>query len=99
MKRYLGCLLIILALGSHAAAQTECTNPDVNCDGVINLDDLLVLLVHFGYVDSNGDGVWEVEVGCMKAIRMTWSPLGTNVGLQKTCVRSTTPMATPPPVD
>ena len=66
MKRYLGCLLIILALGSHAAAQTECTNPDVNCDGVINLDDLLVLLVHFGYVDSNGDGVWEVEVGCME---------------------------------
>lgn len=64
MRRFLVCMLAILAWKSQVIAQTECTNPDVNCDGSIDLDDLLTLLVYFGYVDTNGDGVWEVAVGC-----------------------------------
>ncbi len=59
-------ILIAVSLGVNLKAQTSCTNPDVNCDGAITLDDLLVLLVYFGYVDSDGDGVWEVAVGCVE---------------------------------
>jgi uncharacterized protein (TIGR02145 family) len=66
MKRLFICMLAFLACESQVTAQTECTNPDVNCDGVIDLDDLLTLLVYFGYVDTNSDGVWEVAVGCVE---------------------------------
>lgn len=40
--------------------------PDVNCDGYVNVNDLLGLLGYFGDEDLDGDGVWDSQDECVE---------------------------------
>ena len=58
-------ILFAVALGLNLSAQDECLNPDVNCDGYVNVNDLLGLLGYFGDEDLDGDGVWDSQDDCV----------------------------------
>lgn len=64
MKRF-PLLLLICLLGSELSAQETCMQPDVNCDGYVNVNDLLGLLGYFGDEDLDGDGVWDSQDDCV----------------------------------
>jgi uncharacterized protein (TIGR02145 family) len=64
MKKVL-TLLFAVALGLNLSAQEECMNPDVNCDGYVNVNDLLGLLGYFGSEDLDGDGIWDSQDDCV----------------------------------
>ena len=59
-------ILFAFALGLNLSAQDECLNPDVNCDGYVNVYDLLGLLGYFGDEDLDGDGVWDSQDDCVE---------------------------------
>ena len=59
-------ILFAFALGLNLSAQEECMNPDVNCDGYVNVNDLLGLLGYFGDEDLDGDGVWDSQDDCVE---------------------------------
>ncbi len=59
-------ILFAVALGLNLNAQDECLNPDVNCDGYVNVYDLLGLLGYFGDEDLDGDGVWDSQDDCVE---------------------------------
>ena len=40
--------------------------PDVNCDGYVNVNDLLGLLGYFGDEDLDGDGIWDSQDECVE---------------------------------
>ena len=65
MKKLL-TILFAFALGLNLSAQDECLNPDVNCDGYVNVYDLLGLLGYFGDEDLDGDGVWDSQDDCVE---------------------------------
>ena len=65
MKRIL-VILFAVALVLSANAQDDCMNPDVNCDGYVNVNDLLGLLGYFGDEDLDGDGIWDSEDDCVE---------------------------------
>jgi len=65
MKRIL-VMLFAVALGLNLSAQEECMNPDVNCDGYVNVNDLLGLLGYFGDEDLDGDGIWDSQDDCVE---------------------------------
>ena len=48
-------ILFVVALGLNLSAQNECENPDLNCDGFVNVNDLLGILSYFG---DEEDGQW-----------------------------------------
>ena len=64
MKRIL-VMLYAVALVLNANAQDDCMNPDVNCDGSVNVNDLLGLLQYFGAEDLDGDGIWDSQDDCV----------------------------------
>ena len=64
MKRIL-FLFFAVALWLSANAQDECMQPDVNCDGYVNVNDLLGLLSYFGAEDLDGDGIWDSQDDCV----------------------------------
>ena len=64
MKKLL-TILFAVALGLNLSAQEECMNPDVNCDGFVNVNDLLGLLGYFGDEDLDGDGIWDSQDDCV----------------------------------
>ena len=64
MKKLL-TILFAVALGLNLSAQDECLNPDINCDGYVNVDDLLGLLSYFGDEDLDGDGIWDSQDDCV----------------------------------
>ena len=64
MKKLL-TILFAVALGLNLSAQDECLNPDVNCDGYVNVNDLLGLLGYFGDEDLDGDGIWDSQDDCV----------------------------------
>ena len=64
MKKIL-TILFAVALGLNLSAQEECMNPDVNCDGYVNVNDLLGLLGYFGDEDLDGDGIWDSQDDCV----------------------------------
>ena len=41
-------LLFLVLLPAWSQAQTECDNPDINCDGYVDVIDLLEILNYFG---------------------------------------------------
>ena len=51
------------ALGLQA--QEACMQPDINCDGYVNVNDLLGLLGYFGEEDLDGDGIWDSQDDCV----------------------------------
>jgi len=59
-------ILFAVALGLNLNAQDECLNPDVNCDGYVNVYDLLGLLGYFGDEDLDGDGIWDSQDDCVE---------------------------------
>ena len=65
MKKLL-TILFAFALGLNLSAQDECLNPDVNCDGYVNVNDLLGLLGYFGDEDLDGDGIWDSQDDCVE---------------------------------
>ena len=65
MKKLL-TILFAVALGLNLNAQDECLNPDVNCDGYVNVNDLLGLLGYFGDEDLDGDGIWDSQDDCVE---------------------------------
>ena len=65
MKKLL-TILFAVALGLNLSAQEECMNPDVNCDGYVNVNDLLGLLGYFGDEDLDGDGIWDSQDDCVE---------------------------------
>ena len=65
MKKVLAALFAV-ALGLNLSAQEECMNPDVNCDGYVNVNDLLGLLGYFGAEDLDGDGIWDSQDDCVE---------------------------------
>jgi len=65
MKRVL-VMLFAVALALNANAQDECMQPDVNCDGYVNVNDLLGLLSYFGAEDLDGDGIWDSQDDCVE---------------------------------
>ena len=40
--------------------------PDVNCDGYVNVNDLLGLLGYYGDEDLDGDGIWDDQDDCVE---------------------------------
>ena len=46
----------------------DCSSPDVNCDGNVNVEDLLGLLSYFGQSDADSDGIWDSEDDCVCAL-------------------------------
>ena len=58
--------LLALFVASSAVAQDDCMNPDVNCDGFVNVNDLLGLLGYFGDEDTDGDGIWDSQDDCVE---------------------------------
>ena len=67
MKKLL-TILFAFALGLNLSAQDECLNPDVNCDGYVNVNDLLGLLGYFGDEDLDGDGIGDSQDDCIEDI-------------------------------
>ena len=65
MKRLL-VMLFAVALAFNSNAQDDCMNPDVNCDGYVNVNDLLGLLGYFGDEDLDGDGIWDSQDDCVE---------------------------------
>ncbi len=67
MKRIL-FILFAVALGLNLRAQEECMSPDVNCDGYVNVNDLLGLLSYFGDEEDgqwlDGDDCFSPDVNC-----------------------------------
>ena len=59
-------MLCAVALCFSVTAQDDCMNPDVNCDGYVNVNDLLGLLGYFGDEDLDGDGVWDSQDDCVE---------------------------------
>lgn len=61
-------IVIFLALGLAltGAAQSECQpTPDFDQDGVVGMNDLLVLLSAFGDFDMDFDGIWDSVDDCV----------------------------------
>jgi hypothetical protein len=67
MKRIL-FILFSVALGLNLSAQNECENPDLNCDGFVNVNDLLGILSYFGDEEDGqwleGDDCFSPDVNC-----------------------------------
>ena len=67
MKRIL-FILFSVALGLNLNAQDECENPDLNCDGFANVNDLLGMLSYFGDEEDgqwlDGDDCFSPDVNC-----------------------------------
>ena len=67
MKRIL-FILFAVALGLNLNAQDECENPDLNCDGFVNVNDLLGMLSYFGDEEDgqwlDGDDCFSPDVNC-----------------------------------
>ena len=62
MMRPLLCLLLAICLWhSPLALQAQCGSPDTNCDEVVNVSDVLVLLSYFGTTES---GNWTESEDC-----------------------------------
>ena len=59
------CLVVLGIYSAQLTAQTECVNPDVNCDGFVTVNDILGVLSYFGDADADGDGVWDSEDDCI----------------------------------
>ena len=61
-------MLFAVALGLNLSAQEECMSPDVNCDGYVNVNDLLGLLSYFGDEEDgqwlDGDDCFSPDVNC-----------------------------------
>jgi uncharacterized protein (TIGR02145 family) len=67
MKRA-AILLWLLALGFTAHAQEELSfSPDLNQDGVVGTNDLMLMLSAYGYFDEDFDGVWDHQDACVGA--------------------------------
>lgn len=58
-------LLFLLVTSVSMRAQETCMQPDVNCDGYVNVNDLLGLLGYFGDEDLDGDGIWDSQDDCV----------------------------------
>ena len=67
MKRIL-FISFAVALGLNLNAQDECENPDLNCDGFVNVNDLLGMLSYFGDEEDgqwlDGDDCFSPDVNC-----------------------------------
>jgi len=67
MKRIL-FISFSVALGLNLCAQNECENPDLNCDGIVNVNDLLGMLSYFGDEEDGqwleGDDCFSPDVNC-----------------------------------
>ena len=67
MKRIL-FISFAIALGLNLNAQDECENPDLNCDGFVNVNDLLGMLSYFGDEEDgqwlDGDDCFSPDVNC-----------------------------------
>ena len=67
MKRIL-FISFAVALGLNLSAQNECENPDLNCDGFVNVNDLLGILSYFGDEEDgpwlDGDDCYSPDVTC-----------------------------------
>ena len=59
-------LLFLLLTSVSIRAQETCMQPDVNCDGYVNVNDLLGLLGYFGDEDLDGDGIWDDQDECVE---------------------------------
>ena len=67
MKK-VGVILLALAWGLTAHAQEELTlTPDLNQDGVVGTNDLMLLLSAYGQFDADFDGVWDHVDDCVGA--------------------------------
>ena len=66
MKHLLTAFACLLAMS--LSAQTECDNPDLDCDGYVNVTDLLGLLSYFGDAEDGpwleGDDCFSPDVNC-----------------------------------
>ena len=60
--------MFAVALGLNLSAQDECENPDLNCDGFVNVNDLLGMLSYFGDEEDgqwlDGDDCFSPDVNC-----------------------------------
>lgn len=57
---------LILLIGTVCLGQEACPAPiDVNSNGAVDIADFLNVLGLFGDVDSDGDGVWDSQDGCI----------------------------------
>ncbi len=58
----------MVSLGLNLSAQNECENPDLNCDGFVNVNDLLGMLSYFGDEEDgqwlDGDDCFSPDVNC-----------------------------------
>ena len=61
-------LLFLVLLPAWSQAQTECDNPDINCDGYVDVIDLLEILNYFGETEVgpwlDGDDCFSPDVNC-----------------------------------
>ena len=46
-------------------AQSGCSSPDTDCDGVVGVSDVLTVLSFFGEMDQDGDGIWDSSDPCV----------------------------------
>jgi len=67
MKR-IPFILFAVAMGLNLSAQDDCENPDLNCDGFVNVNDLLGMLSYFGDEEDgqwlDGDDCFSPDVNC-----------------------------------
>ena len=61
----LAVFILLLLTSVSMRAQESCMQPDVNCDGYVNVNDLLGLLGYFGDEDLDGDGIWDSQDDCV----------------------------------
>ena len=61
MRCLLSLLLALYLWQSPQALQAQCGSPDTNCDELVNVNDLLVLLGYFGTV---GNEAWTEAEDC-----------------------------------
>lgn len=65
MRRFF-FIWLFTCVALHMAAQTSCPNSfDGNGDGAVTISDLLDLLIVFGDVDTDLDGIWDTSDKCV----------------------------------
>ena len=68
MKKLL-IILFSVVMGLDLSAQDDCvTSSDFNQDGVVGMNDLLILLSAFGDFDLDFDGVWDSVDACIGVV-------------------------------
>ncbi|HAW73678.1 MAG TPA: hypothetical protein DCX00_07655 [Flavobacteriales bacterium] len=68
MKKVILTMAVVVFSTSCIAQSSSATSPDLNQDGVVGMNDLLILLTAFGDFDVDFDGVWDSVDLCVDTL-------------------------------